>query len=93
MWATYILMALNAATWGLLLLASPTQHFAPIGSYKFWWFDDAPWVALFFSIAFPTLTLVTPLKNVSGLVGARLVLTTIILLAFVPYGCMSGGGV
>ncbi len=93
MWPTYILMALNAATWGLLLLVSPARHLSPIGSYRFWWFDDAPWLALFISIFVPALTLLMPFKSIPGVVGARLVLTTVTLIMLLPYGCMSGGGV
>jgi hypothetical protein len=93
MWATYVLMLLNATTWGLLLALSPNRHLAQIGSYRFWWFDDAPWLALFLSIIVPAVTLMLPARKTVWVRGGRIALASFTLAALLPYGCMSGGGV
>ena len=90
--AAYALVGMNLLFWSLPILASPKAHFTPIGSYEFWWFDNLP-VA---SIALSALMLVALLSWGREQPGARRVTTVVaatMIGAFLPYACMSGGGV
>ena len=92
--ALYVLVALNALVWSFALsLNSAPGHFTLIGSYPFWWYDDFPWAALTIAVIVPLFGIATKAWRSTG--PRRVMKTTgaILLCAFLPWACMSGGGV
>lgn len=89
----YVLVGLNALIWGAWFHFYNHDQPTPVGSYFGWWFDDLPLAFLFVSVVLPLLAiLLGPGRNGIGR-GAIRTVATVTLLAVLPYGCFSGGGI
>jgi hypothetical protein len=88
-----VLATINAILWGALVAFAPGSHFARLSSYKFWWFDDAPWASLIVSVIVPVLMTPVHFRNSADFKRAAIIAEVILLLAIMPYLAMSGGGI
>ncbi len=87
------LAIINAVVWVAFIALFPGSHFAWPNSYKFWLFDDVPWVVLTVSLVVSLLTGLPRFRNVGGLKLGLIVVEATTLLALLPYAAFSGGGI